>query len=518
MQAHQPVTQREHTFSADEMLVATSDALGAITHCNEAFARVSGHAVDELIGQSHAIERHPDVPDAIFADLWATVSRGRPWSGVLKNRRRDGDHYWAQVDIVPLLRDGQSVGFMSVRTKPAEEQVEQAQALYAALRRQADTGRARFRLVDGKVEPTGLRGAVVRFWRSGVTARLSLAVAIMIVVGMLPHWLGFAGPGHAWAQFGALATGAAIVLSWFERRINSNIREAERFATEIAACNLTTSLRQDRYGPLGSLPDRLRQIQTNLRAVVGDVSTSTTGFVTAAAEITRGSQDLTSRTESQASSLQETSATMQLLASTLRDSAAAVQEVAKHSARTTAVAQEGGEAIDRVSGAMTAITQESQRMRDIVGVIEGIAFQTNILALNAAVEAARAGEQGRGFAVVAAEVRTLAQRSATAAKEIKGLIESSGEQIGDGARQMALAAETIREAVTAVRRVGVLIDGVAQASQQQAAGIAQVNEAVAQLDTMTQRNAALAEESAASAETMALRAGTLRRSIGVFVA
>jgi aerotaxis receptor len=518
MQYSSTTTQREHAYAVDEMLVSTSDARGIITHCNEAFARVTGRDAGALIGQSHAIERHPDVPEAVFADLWTTISGGRPWTGTLKNLRADGSHYWAQVHIVPLMRDGAPAGFMSVRTKPTQEQVDHAQALYAALAHQAESGRRRFRLVDGHVQPTGLKGAVVRFWRSGVTARLSLAVAVMLVIGMLPHWLGHAGPGHAWTQFAALALGAAIELAWFERRINANIREAERFATEMAACNLTTTLREDRYGPLGSMPERLRQIQLNLRAVVGDVSRSTDGFTAAAAEITRGSHDLTARTESQASSLQETAATLQLLSSTLRESATAVQEVAKQSARTTAVAQQGGVAIERVSGAMTAITQESQRMRDIVGVIEGIAFQTNILALNAAVEAARAGEQGRGFAVVASEVRTLAQRSAAAAKDIRVLIESSGAQIGDGARQMALAAATIREAVTAVQRVGVLIDGVAQASEQQATGIAQVNQAVAELDTMTQRNAALAEESTASAETMSARAGTLRRSIGVFVA
>jgi aerotaxis receptor len=508
----------EHAFPAGEMLVSTTDPGGVITHCNEAFARASGHAVDELVGRPHSIVRHPDVPAEVFEDLWRTITEGHPWSGVLKNRRRDGKACWVAANIVPLRRDGRLEGFMSVHALPPPEQVAQAEALYAELARQAAGGRVRVRLVEGKVEPTGLRGAAVRFWRSGVTARLALVVMVTVAIGMLPHWLGLAGPGHAWIQFGALAFGAALQLAWFERRIHANIREAAGFASELAACNLASELREDRYGPLGALPERLRQIQVNLRAVVGDVRQGVEAFTAAAGEISRGSQDLAARTETQVINLQQTAATMELLSNALRDSATAVQEVARHGARTTAVATDGGQAIDRVAATMETISAESRSMRDIVGVIEGIAFQTNILALNAAVEAARAGEQGRGFAVVAAEVRTLAQRSAEAAREIRGLIASSGSQIGDGAEQMGRAADTIREAVVAIRRVGELIDGVARASEQQATGIAQVNEAVAHLDTMTQGNATLAEEYAASAETMAARAGMLRRAVGVFVA
>ncbi|MDR7308808.1 methyl-accepting chemotaxis protein [Rhodoferax saidenbachensis] len=223
-------------------------------------------------------------------------------------------------------------------------------------------------------------------------------------------------------------------------------------------------------------------------------------FTRSAAEISDGGMDLSSRTESQASSLEETAAS----------------RVASQSANSTDIAAHGGQAVHQVSLSMQAIDASSSKMRDIIGVIEGIAFQTNILALNAAVEAARAGEQGRGFAVVASEVRALAQRSATAAKEIRELIAQSAEQISAGHHQMTDAGRTIDEVVQSVKEVGDLIQLITSATKEQSIGIAQVNEAVTQLDTVTQQNAALVEESATSAAGLNTSAATLARSVQVF--
>jgi aerotaxis receptor len=226
--------------------------------------------------------------------------------------------------------------------------------------------------------------------------------------------------------------------------------------------------------------------------------------------------DLSARTEAQASSLEETAASMEQLSSTVKQTADTAARVSSQSARSTEVATQGGAAVHQVSQAMQAIDASSGKMRDIIGVIEGIAFQTNILALNAAVEAARAGEQGRGFAVVATEVRALAQRSAVAAKEIRDLIAQSSEQISSGYHQMTGAGRTIDEVVKSVREVGDLIQLIGSATKEQAIGIAQVNEAVTQLDTVTQQNAALVEESAASAAGLNTSAATLARSVQVF--
>ena len=518
MRINMPVSQDEYELADDEMLVSTTDRQGVITHCNDAFQAASGFTAAELIGQPHNIVRHPDMPEHAFKDLWATAGRGRPWVAVVKNRRKDGGHYWVQAYVTPILENGKPKGYLSVRTKATRLQIAQAEALYARLRRTGSGGSSSGpRLAGGRVVPAGALGIVSRFWHSGVSARLSLALALMVFVSMQPHLLGFAHAGDAGVQLGWTLAGAAIVLAWFERRIQSNLRTVERFATELAGCNLATTLVVDRYGPLGDLPERLRQIQITLRAVIGDVRREVDGFGAAATDIARGSLDLSARTETQASNLEETSATMDQLASALQGAADSVHEVVRCSAQSTEVALGGSQAIELVSKTMADISGNSRRMRDIVGVIEGIAFQTNILALNAAVEAARAGDHGRGFAVVAGEVRALSQRCVSAAKEIGGLINASADQVADGSSQMETAATRIRDAAASVHRVRTLVDGVLEATREQLAGISQVNEAVGQLDVMTQRNAALAEESAASAESLTQRTAVLRQAVDLFM-
>ena len=519
MRTNLPVSQNEYELADGEMLVSTTDRQGVITHCNDAFQVASGFTAAELVGQPHNIVRHPDMPADAFKDLWATAGRGKPWVAVVKNRRKDGGHYWVQAYVTPILDNGKPKGYLSVRTKATRQQIAQAEALYTRFDRGNAAARSRSgpRLLGGRVVPAGALGIVSRFWHSGVSARLSLALALMVFISMLPHLLGTARAGDAGVQLGWTLAGAGVVLAWFERRIQANLRTVERFATELAGCNLATTLVVDRYGPLGDLPERLRQIQITLRAVVGDVRREVDGFGAAATDIARGSQDLSARTETQASNLEETSATMDQLASALQGAADSVHEVVRCSAQSTEVALGGSQAIELVSKTMADISGNSRRMRDIVGVIEGIAFQTNILALNAAVEAARAGDHGRGFAVVAGEVRALSQRCVSAAKEIGGLITASADQVADGSSQMENAATKIRDAAAAVHRVRALVDGVLEATREQLAGISQVNEAVGQLDVMTQRNAALAEESAASAESLTQRTAVLRQAVDLFM-
>ncbi len=265
-----------------------------------------------------------------------------------------------------------------------------------------------------------------------------------------------------------------------------------------------------------SLMASIQAMQVSLRRMVGELRSSTDSIGTASTQIAGGTQDLSSRTEHQASNLQQTASSMEELSATVKNSADSARQANQLASSAAAVAARGGEVVSQVVATMDDINASSKKIADIIGVIDGIAFQTNILALNAAVEAARAGEQGRGFAVVASEVRSLAQRSAQAAKEIKGLIGASVDKVEGGARLVADAGQTMTEIVSSVQRVTDIIGEITAASLEQSDGIGQVNTAVVQLDQMTQQNAALVEESAAAAESLKDQAARLASVVSSF--
>ncbi|MGE4328948.1 methyl-accepting chemotaxis protein [Diaphorobacter sp.] len=519
MRVNSPVTGRDYDYPPDELLVSLTNARGEITHCNPAFVRVSGFAYDELMGQPHNLIRHPDMPPAAFKDMWSTIGRGKPWTGLVKNRRKNGDHYWVRANVTPVLEGGKPVGYMSVRVKPSAAEVAAAEDLYARMRAEADAGRTTLVLREGAVLHTGLRGWLQRLSGFGLAARMALALGVPALAALLPDLLDVQGmPAVIW-RAAVLALGGAAAVAYFHHYFTAALQEAERFAGDIAGCNLSTTAHTDlpgAPGALGALMRRLAQIQVNLRAVVGDVRTEVQGFAATAAQVAQGGLELSARTEAQAGHLQQTAAAMEQLSGAVAHTADAANHMADESGRSTAVAGRGGAAIAEVGQSMERIRQSSARMGEIIGVIEGIAFQTNLLALNAAVEAARAGEQGRGFAVVAGEVRALAQRSASAAKEISGLIRQTADGVADGSQRMAQAGGTIAEVVDAVQRVGSHVQEISTATREQSQGIGQVNGAIAQLDGMTQQNAALVEESAAAAQALRSGAVSLGRSVEVF--
>ncbi len=516
MRINLPVTQQNFDYSGDELLVSSTNTKGEITHCNPAFVRVSGYGYDELIGQPHNIIRHPDMPAEAYKDLWRTIGRGEPWTGLVKNRRKNGDHYWVRANVTPILEGGKPRGYMSVRTKPSPGEAGAAEALYAQMRREADAGSRSFSLEAGSVRYHGLRGWRQRLAQMALLPRMALMLAVLVLLALVPDMLGLQGAAAWGARVALLVLGAGWVLWRFQATVLQGLHDATRFASDISACNLATSVGTDYPEPLGALMQRLQQTQVNLRAVVGDVRTEVGNFTRSAAEITRGSLDLSARTESQASSLEETAASMEQLASTVLQTAETAARVSQESAQSSEVASLGGQAVQELGAAMQQMKHSSAKISEIVGVIEGIAFQTNLLALNAAVEAARAGEQGRGFAVVAGEVRALAQRSASSAREISGLIGVTVDQIASGAQQMDHAGTTIRGVVDAVERVSALVQQISSATREQSQGIAQVNEAVTQLDTVTQQNAALVEQSTAAAQGLKDGAESLGRAMDVF--
>ncbi len=280
--------------------------------------------------------------------------------------------------------------------------------------------------------------------------------------------------------------------------------------------DLTRSITADYEGTFGQLKDDTNQTASRLREIIDQIRLATDAINTASREIASGNQDLSSRTEEQASSLEETASSMEELTSTVKHNADNARQANELAGNAQQIAVKGGEVVSQVVDTMTAIYQSSNRIADIIGVIDGIAFQTNILALNAAVEAARAGEQGRGFAVVATEVRNLAQRSAAAAKEIKGLISESVDKVESGNRLVAQAGRTMEEVVASIRQVARIMGEISSASREQSAGIEQVSLAVSQMDEVTQQNAALVEQAAAAAESLEEQAHSLSRAVAVF--
>ena len=343
-----------------------------------------------------------------------------------------------------------------------------------------------------------LQDSIVVANGSEIKQHISSAQAMMLVLGLA-----------------ALVVGVVCAL-WVTRSITRPINYALQVARAVAAGDLTSQIRANTQDEAGQLLHALRDMNDALSQIVGQVRNGTVSIASASSQIATGNMDLSARTESQASALEETASSMEELTSTVKANADNAREANHLAGSASSVAQRGGEVVSQVVSTMGSINDSSRRVVDIIAVIDGIAFQTNILALNAAVEAARAGDQGRGFAVVASEVRNLAARSSAAAREIKELISSSVEQVDAGARLVAQAGATMDEVVASVKRVTGIVADISIATREQTEGIEQINTAIMQMDQTTQQNAALVEEAAAAAAAMSDQASELERLVARF--
>ncbi|WP_235971439.1 PAS domain-containing methyl-accepting chemotaxis protein [Azohydromonas caseinilytica] len=494
-------------------LMSTTDPSGHITYANAAFTHASGFAHDDLMGQPHNMVRHPDMPPAAFADMWATLKSGLSWTALVKNRRKNGDHYWVQANATPMRRNGQLVGYMSVRTAADPRQVQEAEKLYADLREGRANGR---RLYRGLVVRTGWRTPLSLFQLMSLRLRLALGLGLAGAVAAVPALLAAATLPQMLTVAGAWLGGVLLGSLFLGQQVVTPVRAILDHANQVASGDVEPVPGLNRADEIGLLMRAVNQAGLNLRSLVDDVAEQVGGLATASAQIASGSDDLAGRTEQTAANLQQTAASMEQITQTIQQNSATSSEARSLAEQASDVAANGGAAMQQVRTQMGDIQHHSARISDISGVIDSIAFQTNILALNAAVEAARAGEQGRGFAVVASEVRSLAQRSATAAREIKSLIEESVQRVDVGSRHVEQAGATIERIIEQVRKVASLVSDISEASAQQGRGVEQVHQAISELDSTTQQNAALVEQSASAASALNNRTQRLVEAIHVF--